>query len=59
MPKTRTEWWQEKFDRNVANDRKNQRSLKKLGWKVIVIWECELKDIEAARLCLKNSLTSD
>lgn len=42
-PKTRAEFWQEKFDRNVANDRKHKEELESMGWKVIVIWECELK----------------
>lgn len=42
-PKTRTEWWQEKFDGNVARDKKNMRLLKKDGWKVIVVWECSTK----------------
>lgn len=41
-PKTRTEFWQEKFDRNVANDRKHKEELEAMGWNVIVIWECEL-----------------
>ena len=36
-PKTRTEWWLNKFDRNVSNDRKHQDVLKKLGWDVIII----------------------
>ena len=43
----RTEWWQAKFDRNVANDRNNQAALAELGWNVIVVWECELKDPES------------
>ncbi len=43
-PKTRTEWWQTKFDRNIANDTKHQQKLKELGWKVIVIWECEVDE---------------
>lgn len=42
-PKTRTEFWQEKFDRNVANDRKHKEELKTMGWRVITLWECELK----------------
>lgn len=41
-PKTRTEFWQEKFDRNVVNDRKHKEELEAMGWNVIVIWECEL-----------------
>ena len=42
-PKTRTEFWLEKFDKNVKNDQIKQEKLRELGWKVIVIWECELK----------------
>ena len=42
-PKTRTEFWLEKFDKNVKNDQIKQEKLRELGWKVIVIGECELK----------------
>ena len=42
-PKTNTEFWQNKFDRNVVNDRKHYDELENMGWHVIVIWECELK----------------
>jgi DNA mismatch endonuclease (patch repair protein) len=56
-PKTRTEWWQAKFDRNVSNDRKNQEALKEMGWNVIVIWECELKDAEAVKVQLLSELS--
>lgn len=42
-PKTRTEFWLEKFDKNVKNDQIKQEKIRELGWKVIVIWECELK----------------
>ena len=41
-PKTRTDFWQEKFDRNVANDNKNRELLEKEGWKVITLWECDI-----------------
>ena len=42
MPKTRTEWWAEKFEKNLNRDKKNQSLLSKIGWKIIVIWECEI-----------------
>ena len=42
-PKTNKAFWQKKFERNVANDKKHARALKKLGWKVIIVWECQLK----------------
>lgn len=38
-PKTRTEFWLEKFDKNVKNDQIKQEKLKEMGWRVIVIWE--------------------
>ena len=48
-PKTHAEFWQEKFDRNVARDIEKTRALEALGWTVITIWECELKDPDAVR----------
>jgi DNA mismatch endonuclease (patch repair protein) len=42
-PKTRTRFWREKFEENVQRDRKAQRELGKMGWKVVVIWECETR----------------
>ncbi len=41
-PKTRTEWWLNKINGNKKKDIDNVTQLEKLGWKVIVVWECEL-----------------
>jgi DNA mismatch endonuclease (patch repair protein) len=41
-PKTRLEFWQGKFGENVARDRRNDAALADLGWKLILVWECEL-----------------
>ena len=43
VPKTRTEWWLKKIDRNVEKDKENEKALRILGWKVLIIWECDLK----------------
>ena len=43
VPKTRTEWWVNKIGTNISNDVNAERLLKALGWKVIIIWGCELK----------------
>lgn len=43
IPKTNTEYWQKKFERNIYNDNENYRKLASLGWHVIILWECELK----------------
>jgi len=48
-PKTRTEWWEAKFAGNVERDRRNERSLRKEGWRVVVIWECEMKSAAQLR----------
>lgn len=43
VPKTRTEWWLNKINSNIANDTKAAAALKKEGWKIIHLWECQLK----------------
>ena len=43
IPKTRTDWWLDKINGNIAKDDKAVAVLKERGWKVITIWECELK----------------
>lgn len=43
IPKTRSEWWEEKINKNIANDNKTIQLLKQMGWKIIVIWGCDLK----------------
>ena len=43
MPKTRTDFWKAKFSRNVERDQEHVRALESVGWRVIIIWECELK----------------
>ncbi len=42
VPKTRVMFWREKFENNLRRDKKNQCELRKLGWSVIVIWECQV-----------------
>ena len=43
LPKTNQDYWIPKIQRNVERDRQNIKALEDAGWKVIVIWECELK----------------
>lgn len=42
-PKTNTDFWLNKINGNISNDEKVIRALKKEGWKIIVVWECDLK----------------
>jgi DNA mismatch endonuclease (patch repair protein) len=43
VPKTRTDWWLNKINGNISNDGKAAKALKKDGWRIITIWECQLK----------------
>ena len=43
VPKTRTEWWLTKINSNIVNDTKALKALQKEEWKMIILWECELK----------------
>lgn len=43
LPKTRTEWWLKKIERNKQLDSENSKKLKDAGWKVLTIFECKLK----------------
>jgi DNA mismatch endonuclease (patch repair protein) len=43
LPKTRTEWWLHKVKATAARDKSSEIALQVLGWKVILVWECELK----------------
>lgn len=56
IPKTRTDWWVNKINHNKANDLKTKQSLKKKGWKVVVIWECELKSSKIQKTLKKLKL---
>lgn len=44
LPKSRLEFWRPKLEGNRERDEKNQMKLGKLGWNVMVIWECQLRD---------------
>lgn len=43
-PATNRPFWDKKLDANIARDRQNLRNLKKQGWKVLVIWQCQMKE---------------
>jgi DNA mismatch endonuclease, patch repair protein len=49
VPKTRTEFWISKINGNVANDNKAIISLTDTDWKIIIVWECDLKPPRVAK----------
>ena len=58
-PQRNSEFWQAKFRRNVERDRENQRELRRLGWRVVTIWECETKSPERLLRRLRRLFSRD
>ncbi len=58
MPATRQGYWIPKFKKTVERDKTNRKELQHLGWKVIILWECELKNISKVADSLMNEITS-
>lgn len=58
MPKTNREYWMRKIGRNVERDRAHCEHLAALGWEVLVVWECEVKELPKLRERLINFLDS-
>lgn len=46
-PATNVEFWNKKIDGNIERDNKISRDLMKLGWQVLVIWQCQTKDVKS------------
>jgi DNA mismatch endonuclease, patch repair protein len=57
MPKSRISFWVDKFEKNVTRDRRNTRAIRKLGWKVVTVWECQCEHPEKLSKRLKRSLS--
>jgi DNA mismatch endonuclease, patch repair protein len=53
LPKTRRSWWRRKISRTKEIDRENGRYLRREGWRVLVVWECELKPRKVNRTLTK------
>lgn len=56
-PKSRTEFWLDKLQKNVERDQKVQDQLVQEGWRVAVIWECQTKNPESLKAELENLLS--
>ena len=45
-PKSRLDFWRPKLEQNQRRDKINRRTLSKLGWRVLVVWECQLSELQ-------------
>ena len=55
-PKTNSEYWETKINKNIERDKKHQKEIKKMGYKVIIIWECMVKKIVEENIKLLERL---
>lgn len=46
LPKSRLDFWVPKFEKNKLRDKENQAKLREMGWDFLVIWECQLRDVD-------------
>lgn len=58
VPKTHKKFWQDKRTRNVERDKRHLKKLRQLGWKVLVVWECQICNIPKLTHTLKKFLSS-
>jgi len=58
IPKSRIEYWVPKLQRNKQRDSENLRKLRKLGWDVLLIWECNVRKQDGLSAQVRNFLDS-
>ncbi len=58
LPKSRLDFWLPKLDANRVRDDRDEKALENLGWRVLTVWECELKDEERACDVIRSFLDS-
>jgi DNA mismatch endonuclease (patch repair protein) len=56
LPKTRAEWWAAKLARNKSRDREVTRRLRREGWRVVRVWECDLARTEFSHRVVRRIL---
>ena len=56
LPKSNQRYWRSKIDRNRTRDAESMASLQALGWRVMVVWECESRDLGPLAIRLKHFL---
>ena len=54
VPRTNSEYWSIKISSNVARDARQSRILSELGWRVLVIWECDLRNVDELKIRLQE-----
>jgi DNA mismatch endonuclease, patch repair protein len=58
-PKSKLDFWRTKLNANHARDALNRKSLRKLGWRVLTVWECQLKNLDKTAERIGKFLASE
>jgi len=58
-PTTNVDFWNKKIDANIIRDKRNRKILQEQGWRVHVIWQCELRDADSLFKKIKHFLESE
>lgn len=58
-PRTHVEYWSRKFERNIERDSRNVHALGELGWTVLIVWECETRDVPSLEVRLQGFLREE
>lgn len=56
LPKSKLDYWMPKIARNRERDEEKAASLRQLGWQVLTVWQCEIKDVENLKIRLVSFL---
>lgn len=59
IPKSNSDFWKSKIEENTRRDAENSRCLNSLGWRVVVLWECEVRSSEMATAALREIFRQD
>lgn len=59
MPKSNTDYWRRKITRNQERDQANLVALSHQGWRTLIVWECQTKDLATLELCLTDFLEAN
>lgn len=58
IPKSNTDFWKNKFSKNMKRDLQVYEKLESMGWKVVIIWECQTKNIDGIKQFLFEEIVS-
>ena len=54
IPETRHDFWKKKITENVERDKRDVKQLEQMGWKVIIVWECEIQNLQKRKARLES-----